>query len=203
MYNSTNFDYYPNGLSVTVAPASEPVTAAQAKLQAKVDYSTEDSLIAIYIQAARELVEKKMGIALLPQTIQEKHSAWPLATRLNPYRAIRLHRYPLRAVSSVGYLDENGDAQVLDSSTYVVSGTSYPPMIAPANGQEWPDVLEQVGAITITYTAGYDDADSVPADIRQAILLIVADWFDNRENAVHERMTAADAILLNRRGFHF
>lgn len=203
MHTSTNFDYYPNGLSVTVAPASEPVTAAQVKLQTKVDYSTEDSLIAIYIQAARELVEKKMGIALLPQTIQEKYSAWPLADRLNPYRAIRLRRYPLRSVSSIAYLDEDGASQVLDSSAYTSAGTAYPPLVAPANGHEWPGVLEQVGAITITYTAGYDDADSVPADIRQAILLIVADWFDNRENAVHERMTAADAILLNRRGFHF
>lgn len=201
LYDTDSFQHYHRGLAVTVAPASEPVTATEVKLQTKVGFSTEDDLITIYIKAARELVEKHLGIALLPQTVQEKYSAFPQATRLNPHRAIMLKRYPLRSISSIAYKDADG--QTVFASDYVVDATAQPPILAPAYEQDWPDTYKELGAVTITYTAGFDNAASVPADIKQAILLIVADWFDNRENAVRERMTAADAILLNRRGYVF
>lgn len=200
-----NFFPYHSAFAVTTGPASEPITAAEVKLQTKVDYTAEDSLITIQIQAVREYVEKKLGIALLPQTVTEMLSAFPEASRLNPYRAIRLKRYPLRGITSIQYKDEDGASQTLASSEYVTdaTGADTTPFLAPAYEKEWPDTYNEFGAITITYTAGYDDAASVPAQIKQAMLLIVADWFDNRENSVQERETAADRLLFNIRGFRF
>lgn len=37
------------------------------------------------------------------------------------------------------------------------------------------------GEITIDYTAGFGDAADVPADLKQAVMLLVAYWFENRD----------------------
>lgn len=46
----------------------------------------------------------------------------------------------------------------------------------------------------LTYTAGYNEAD-LPADIGQALLLVVYEQYDNRSNPVSERVTAAERLL--------
>jgi uncharacterized phiE125 gp8 family phage protein len=35
--------------------------------------------------------------------------------------------------------------------------------------------------ISIDYTAGYGDAAGVPADLKQAVLTLVAYWYENRD----------------------
>jgi uncharacterized phiE125 gp8 family phage protein len=47
------------------------------------------------------------------------------------------------------------------------------------------DLLAPITArsATVTYTAGYDEGEE-PADIRQAVRMLVAHWFINREAAV-------------------
>jgi hypothetical protein len=37
------------------------------------------------------------------------------------------------------------------------------------------------GELVVDYTAGYGDAADVPADLKQAVLLLVAFWFENRD----------------------
>jgi uncharacterized phiE125 gp8 family phage protein len=38
--------------------------------------------------------------------------------------------------------------------------------------------------VTVTYSAGYGDADAVPAAIKEAIKLLAANWYENREAAI-------------------
>jgi hypothetical protein len=44
-------------------------------------------------------------------------------------------------------------------------------------------LLRETGGddVTIDYTAGYGDADAVPADLKQAVLTLVAYWYENRD----------------------
>jgi len=56
---------------LAVPPTEEPITAAEAKLRAGLDWPTTDpreALMAQYIAAARNLVERETGLALLTQT---------------------------------------------------------------------------------------------------------------------------------------
>lgn len=195
----SKFEDIPTGLKVTVSPTEEPLTPDEVKSQIKIDHTLEDSLITIEIQAAREYVENKLGVALVTQTIEEKLHEFPLKDRLNPMRGIFLKRYPLVTVSSIAYKDSDGNSQTIDSDDYTLVTSSKPPIIAPKNGVSWPTTLEEVGSITVTYTAGYGAASAVPADIKQAMLLIISNWFDNRSNSVQEKWTAADNILMKRR----
>ena len=38
------------------------------------------------------------------------------------------------------------------------------------------------GALTVDYTAGYGDAADVPADLKQAVLTLVAYWYEHRDS---------------------
>jgi uncharacterized phiE125 gp8 family phage protein len=50
--------------------------------------------------------------------------------------------------------------------------------------------------VTITYTAGYSTEPSgVPMQIRQAVLMMVADSYDNREDYVKKLPTASEYLL--------
>lgn len=74
-----------------------------------------------------------------------------------------------------------------------VSGLVVPlPVVPAASLVEAPDgaVLQgdavllagPVDGLSIDYTAGYGDADDVPADLKQAVLVLVAYWYEHRDS---------------------
>ena len=56
---------------------------------------------------------------------------------------------------------------------------------APAGAVLQGDSLllaETVDELTVDYTAGYGDAGDVPADLKQAVLTLVAYWYEHRDS---------------------
>ncbi len=102
---------------------------------------------------------------------------FPLSTE-----SIRPLRSPLSSVTSIGYVDSNGDSQTFSSDDYDVDTTSEPGRIALAYGEVWPTTRSDINAITLTYVAGYGaTAASVPEGIKTAIKQLVCHWYDHRE----------------------
>jgi uncharacterized phiE125 gp8 family phage protein len=167
---------------VTTAPTVEPLTLAQAKkhLRIDADITGEDDYITGLIQTAREIGEALTWRAFLAQTITTKLDAWPSDS------IIELSRPPLISVTSVKYLDSDGEEQTLDaSSDYQVDAHSEPARLLPGYDVAWPLTRDVPGAIEIIYQAGYgSDADDVPRLIRQAMLLIIGSWYETREEPV-------------------
>jgi len=92
---------------------------------------------------------------------------------------------PIQAVSSITYVDIGGTTQTWSSSLYDVDIYSKPGRIRPKWGETWPSIRSQMNAIAMTYTCGYGaTAASVPAPIRQAMLLLIGHWYENREAVV-------------------
>jgi uncharacterized phiE125 gp8 family phage protein len=55
-------------------------------------------------------------------------------------------------------------------------------ILAPRRPREWPDLPAATSAIEIDLEAGFGPAAAdVPAPIRQALLMLVAHWYENRE----------------------
>lgn len=93
---------------------------------------------------------------------------------------IRLPRPPLQSVTSVAYIDTNGQQQTLDSSLYLVDSISEPARLSPAYGQVWPAAQAQINAVTITFVAGWTTG-TMPNTVKHAMKLLVNHWYEHRE----------------------
>lgn len=176
---------------VTTPPASEPLTLAEAKAWLKVDFTEDDALITSLISAAREAVENYTLQKLLPQTITEKYD------RLGD--GLELSAYPVLSMSSITYTDEVGFLQSLATEQYVLDDFKRMPTITPANGVTWPTTLEQANVVTVVYVAGYANASSVPAGIKNAILKLIGKWYEVREESVRKMPTDVEWLLMQYR----
>ena len=177
---------------MTAAPALEPVTLAEAKAQLRIEGSAEDAFISSLIVTSRVQIEAALGLALISQT-------WRLTLDDWPDGVIELSMRPVQSVHSIEVANGSGGATALAPAGYHVDGRALPPRIILAI--DAPPAPEQSAeGIAITFTAGFGPlAADVPAPIRQALLLLVAHWFENREpctGAASQRTPDAISTLL-------
>ena len=174
---------------VTTQPSLEVWTLSEVKNYLKVDTSADDNLITTLLQSAREVAERYLNQALITQTITEK------LDRLNK-PIIYLSVSPVISVTSFQYNDSQNTTQTYSSTNYIVDNFEKPARLSLAYGKTWPTLYGNINDVTITYTAGYGSAASnVPMQIRQAILMMVADAYDNREDYVKKLPTASEYLL--------
>lgn len=162
------------GLTVVTAPTEEPISLEEAKENLRFAGDYESDRIRALIKAARIYCERATGKAFVTQTLKLTLDAFTECV-------IRLPRPPLVSVSSIKYDDTAGTEQTLSTSYYVVDASQEPGRVALAYGQVWPCTYEQIGAVRITYVAGFGGASTVPETIKQAMHLLIAHWFQNRE----------------------
>jgi uncharacterized phiE125 gp8 family phage protein len=183
-------------LKRTIAPATL-ISLADAKGHLRVDGDDEDAVIAALVDAATQYLDGWQGIlgrALMPQT-------WELyLDRFPASGAIRIPLGPLLEVQAVDYAAaDDGAETTVPVEDYVVDTVSPDGWIVPAGGASWPATLDAINAVKIRFVAGYPDAASVPAPIKAAALLLVGNWFENREAATQGAMSelpmAVNALL--------
>lgn len=164
-------------MRLVTGPTSEPVTLAEAKLHLRVDIDDDDALIASLITAAREEFENQADKTLFTTTYKVLRSHWPGHPHIDLPRA-----KPLASVTSVTYTDENDVVNTFSSANYVVDTNAWPGRIVLRSDASWPSAtLAESNPITITYVAGYASTASIPQRYKQAILLLVGHWYENRE----------------------
>ena len=56
-----------------------------------------------------------------------------------------------------------------------------PARLTPVFGQSWPYTRPQIGAVSVTFDAGYGSAADVPEGIKRWILIRVGSLYQNRE----------------------
>lgn len=152
---------------------TEPVstTLAKAHLGIEASFTTDDTLIAGYIIAARELVELMAGdVLLVPGTVTEYHDEFG--------DHLTLYKGPIAADAEVtiAYVDEGEAEQQYEG--FVARLGRVPARLYPAANGTFPP-LSANGGVTVTYEAGYE-ADAVPQRYIQAILLLTAHFYRNR-----------------------
>jgi hypothetical protein len=185
-------------------PASEPLTTEDVRsyLRLDDDDTSQDSIISVMITAARRYAEQYTGRSLMPQTWLAVADSFPgcwippapfgaYAYSYGSARSVEYHspeeqviklaRGPVNSITSITYVDSNGATQTLDPSTYILDTSDLVQRIAPAYGQNWPAARRQLGAVRITFAAGYANADAVPATVRNWMLIRIATAFEHRE----------------------
>jgi len=150
------------------------------KLHLREDDSDEDTLIESLIGAAESYTETYTRRALLSQQFKMYLDCFPSSAL-----AIFLPRSPLISLDEIAYTDENGDAPTMNLTTEVQVDEidSAPPRITLKNQQSWPNTLLEANAVSITFTVGYGTLTTdIPKALIAAMKLLVATWFENREN---------------------
>ena len=177
-------------LQLVIPPAGEPVTLLEAKQHLRVDVDDDDALIGSLIAAARQAAETITGRQLMTARWKLVLDAFPGATFMHagtgttfslPAHAVLLAKCPVQSVISIEYLDMNGNLQTMPTSDYVLDAACEPARLSPAFGKSWPPTLPQIGAITVTFDAGYGLASAVPEGIKSWIKLRVGSLYGHRE----------------------
>lgn len=183
------------GLSLVTGPPVEPLSLAAARMQLRDPPTDEDGLVADLIVAARERAEAVTGRTLVATT-------YDLSLECEPDYVLYLPKPPLRSITSVTYLDVAGVSQTWASSSYQVDAPAgafaQRGRIMPAPFGIWPIVQAwRFNALTVRFVAGYGTTgESVPQAIRQAMLLMIAGWYEHREAFVSDLTTPLGALAL-------
>ncbi len=200
--------------ALVTAPATEPVSLAEAKLHLRVEtgMTDDDTLISALIVAARQVAETITRRALITQVWklvldqfpapgvnvgsanwygpQWGNSPGPLTSLRADGRTgfeIFLAHDPIQTVDSVSYTDPDGNLQPLSSNQYKVDIVTEPARVVPAYGTTWPATRNEINAVTVQYTCGYGGSAAVPESIKSWIKLQVGAMYENRESILTGR----------------
>lgn len=173
-------------------------------LRIDADDHTQDTWLLGRITAAREFVEERLNRQLLTATWLLTLDNFPQTSTyyggvgLPDYyfsqwqgyeTLIYFDRAPLQSLNWVKYISTQNVLTVLDPSQYLVDVTQEPGRMTPAYGIPWPIPLPVMGAVQIQFQCGYGDtADSVPARLKEAMLLMIGKWWKYREDTTDTQL---------------
>ena len=177
-------------IQLVTPPTEEPVSLLEAKLHLRVDVDEDDMLIASLITAARQAAETLTGRQLTTARWKQVLDCFPGPSLMGvpagqtftlPGHAILLAKAPVQSVVSINYLDMASVNQTMPALTYTVDAACEPARITPVFGQIWPICLPQIGAVSVTFDAGYGTASQVPEGIKSWIKLRLGSLYAHRE----------------------
>jgi hypothetical protein len=153
------------GYSVELATGgiTEPVTLAQAKEYARIDGSSEDSLITSLITMARTHCESYIGKCIVLKTVTITSFTYPYQFQM-PYGPLTNEANISKCVT----LDQNGVETPL---VYQVNAGLFPKLFILGGAQSYK--------FKLIYSAGFT---TVPEDIKLAIKMLVNTLYERRED---------------------
>lgn len=168
-------------------PSALPIDLSEAKDHLRVIGSDEDALIRQKIRTAMAHVENLTGHILTPGNFEYSAKAFD--------DVVKLDRYPVTAVSSIQYSDASNNLQTLPTDDYIVNLRGFPVTIEPGILKTWPSTANRHAAVIITFAAGYTQSN-LPAELKEAILLVLSFLYDNRGDEGHRTLpkTIVDLI---------
>lgn len=184
---------------LVTAPSAVPITLADAKLHLRVDTAdtSQDSVITALISAAVAHLDGWTGIlgrCLIAQTWRQDFDRFS--------RCLRLPLFPVASITSVKYDDESAVSNTVDAANYALLNDDLGAYVEFKTTYSFAGLNVERPAVHVTYVAGDADAASVPQAIKQAMLLLIGAWFENREESAIgvtvaglPRSVAVDALL--------
>ena len=164
------------------APLKEPVTLDEVKrhLRIALEDTQHDIYLTDLILTARRKAESLCWRRFITQTWYAYYPDWPKGDY------IQLPFGSLQSVTAVKYTDVDNSETTWSSAEYIV-GTDYlKGRITLEDGYTWPNEnLYPSNPIEVEFVCGYGDAATdVPNEIRQAMLIMIAEMFENREHTI-------------------
>lgn len=167
---------------VITPPAAEPISLDDAREHLRIEpfgsppEHPDDAYVSSLISVARQFCEEYLERSLATQTIELAKDSFT-----DP---IDLQNLPVQSVQSITYVDIDGVTQTLSDSVYALD--TFKGVVRLKYGQQFPATRNQANAVIVTYTAGYTNGESpdtypLPAPIRSAMMLIIGNFYENRQ----------------------
>ncbi len=177
--NLLNGDGYVNygKLVLKTAPASTAVSLAEAKQHLRVDsdFDSDDAYITTLIEVATDLVEQFTRRRLITQTYNLYYDQFP--------DYMNLQVGIVASVVHIKYRDTSDVEQTLAGANYVLDDKIKPGRIYISSTGTFPETYDRPNAVEVEFTVGSAAAD-VESAIKQAILIIVGRYFEQRQDVV-------------------
>ena len=167
---------------VTTPASTSVLTTAEAKAHLKVDITTDDSLIDNLIASATQISEEYTNRFFINTTLTQT------GTTFDDLK--ELYKSAVASVTHIKYYDNDDSLQTLATSVYYLNNVVQPAQISLKVNQSFPSVADKQNAVECEYIVGYGSAASdVPESIKQALLLTVGNWYENRSSVVIGRIS--------------
>lgn len=158
--------------------------------------SAEDEYITHLIRASYWQAERRTERTLIPRTRILVADGFPSSG------TFLLPGPPLISVTGVDYLDGDGVSQPLTGSPpqFFWETSSGPRArrgrVTPLYSESWPSARSFMGAVRITYEAGYESLTvgglaNIPEELNEARLLIIGEMYKQRSESVHMSQSPA------------
>lgn len=140
------------------------------------DISLQDGLLQAYLRSAIAAIEKRIGKVILARRFMLTLEDWRHRS------AQSLPVAPVTAIVSVGLRDAANVETLLAQTSYRLVQDTHRPKVA-ANGILLPSPVDG-GRIEVVFDAGFGATwDLVPPDLAQAVLLLAAQYYEDRHQA--------------------
>ena len=166
---------------ILTAASTFPVSLTEAKTHLKVDTSADDTYIESLIKAATQLSEEYTNRFFIDTVVEQYASSFKeLET---------LYKSKVSSVLQIKYYDSDNSLQTLSATVFNTQLNYEPAQIQLADGQSFPSIAKRNDAVRARYTVGYgSSASDVPEIIKQAILLTIGNFYQNRSSVVIGRI---------------
>lgn len=169
-----------------------PVSIETVKGHLRVDGEGEDDLIEAYILAAAREFERQTSRGMFPTLYEWRLDQWPCDGTELPYG-------PVREVTSLAWVDEEGETQEVDEANWTYALSDRGARLVYAEGFTPPALGRAVDGVIVSFRAGHDPRDDAASESEEhlklprsadlALLLMVAHWYQNREAAAAQVLT--------------
>tara|TARA_Y100001963_G_C6709434_1_gene413538 strand:- start:587 stop:1165 length:579 start_codon:yes stop_codon:yes gene_type:complete len=157
------------------------ITTSEAKEHLKVDTTADDTLIGNLIAAAVQSAQIYTNRFFLTSQIIQYGDKWEDIKVLFKSKVIN--------VVSVKYYDSDNSLQTLSTDVWLADTKHQPARIGLKPNKDFPQLADRINAIEVTYKVGYGDtAADVPQGIKQACLLTIGNFYQNRQDVVVGRI---------------
>ena len=161
---------------VVTAATGNILTSSEVKTHLKVDTTADDTLISALIVACTNSAQEYTNRFFLETTLDMFADEWKEISTLL--------KSPVTSVDSIKYYDQDDNQQTLDTSVYAFDMVSMPARIFLKPNQSFPDLSERKNAIEVRYKVGESSASDVDQAIKQAVLLTIGNYYENRQAVV-------------------
>ncbi len=173
-----------SNLKETGSAPAVTVTDTELKLFAKIDGTGDDTLISLLNTVATAYIEDLLNITFVQRTYTLYLDCFPSDLDCNigkPY--IEVQKSPLVSITSIQYIDTDGDQQTLAGTEYEGDVTADGPgRIIEAYDKTWPATRNKINAVEVVFIAGYANAAAVPEKYKQIVKLYFTHLYEHRES---------------------